>query len=71
MSKNFAVEKISTSELNKDFDGVFDLVKLRPIGLTKNGRISAYLISASTYEDLIKKLIINYQIEDLLNIRAT
>ena len=71
MSKNFPVKKISTSELNKDSNGVFDLVKLRPIGLTKNGRITAYLISASTYEALIKNLSINYQIEDLLNIRST
>lgn len=71
MTKKFSVKKISTSELNKDFDGIFDLVKLRPIGLTKNGRITAYLISASAYEDFIKNLVINYQIEDVLNIRST
>lgn len=71
MTKKFSVKKISTSELNKDFDGVFDLVTIQPIGLTKNGRVTAYLISASTYEDLIKNLVINYQIEDVLNIRST
>ena len=71
MPKNFAVKKIPASKLSQDFDGVFDLVKLRPMGLTKNGRITAYLISAGTYEALIKNLLINYQIEHLLNIRST
>ncbi|OYY21193.1 MULTISPECIES: hypothetical protein [unclassified Polynucleobacter] len=71
MPKKLAVKKIPASKLNQDFDGVFDLVKLQPIGLTKNGRITAYLISASAYEALIKNLTSNYQVEGLLNIRAT
>lgn len=71
MSKKLAAKKIPASKLNQDFDGVFDLVKLQPIGLTKNGRVTAYLISASTYEALIKNLTINYQAKDLLNIRST
>ncbi|WP_215299374.1 hypothetical protein [Polynucleobacter sp. AP-Nino-20-G2] len=71
MPKKSAVKKIPVYKLNQDFDGVFGLVKLQPIGLTKNGRIRAYLIPSSTYEALIKVSTINRQTVDLLNIRAT
>lgn len=55
MHKKAAVKKLPASKLTQDFDGVFSMVKLQPIALTKNRRIAAYLISASTYEALIEK----------------
>jgi PHD/YefM family antitoxin component YafN of YafNO toxin-antitoxin module len=71
MNKNLAIKKISLSRLNRNFDAVFNSLISEPVALTKNGRITAYLISASAYESLIQNAGVSNQIEGLFNIRAT
>lgn len=71
MNKNLAIKKISLSRLNRNFDAVFNSLISEPVALTKNGRITAYLISASAYRALIQNAEMHNQIQDLFNIRAT